>query len=436
MSNIQKLISRLFKGQYLRNIVTLISGTAIAQIANILFLPLITRLYGPEAFGGLGYFSSLLGFLTPMAAFCYPLALVLPKRRSEGKVIFDLSLKLAFFSSFMTGFFLFFLELFLESPVPFSGSYFFVPVGMFLSVCIMAYTQWAIKYGQFRLVAVVTVLITLFGGSAKVVFGYFYPNVITLISITVITLLINVIFLLVTLRVGIKPTNILAFEKRHLAIAKKYIRFPIYRTPHAMMAVVSQSAPVFLLTAFYGAKYAGFFALTRVVLSAPVTLIGKAVYDASYPKMTQRYNEGQANFRFVVKVTSGLALLSVFPLILMFFGGGYIFELFFGEEWRISGVYAGWMSIWFAFNFFNKAAVAAISVYRLDGFLFRNGLLNMLLSFLGFYLGMLLFDSDIASVAMFSLFGVFCQCLLIAKVICIIKDTDGSRISKVEVIKS
>ncbi|AFP31448.1 lipopolysaccharide biosynthesis protein [Marinobacter sp. BSs20148] len=436
MGNIQSFLPNWCKGKFLRNVVTLVSGTAIAQAASLLFLPLITRLYGPEAFGGLGYFSSLLGFLTPLAAFCYPLALVLPKRRSEAKVIFDLSLKLALVMSFVTGVGLFLIELFFDRIVPFNGSYFFVPIGMFLSFCVMAYTQWAIKYGRFRLVALVTILTALGAGSAKVIFGYYYPSAVTLISISVFILIVNVVVFSVNLRAGVKLTDILAVKKRHLAVAKKYIRFPLYRTPHAMMAVVSQTAPIFLLTAFYGAKYAGFFALTRTVLGAPVTLIGKAVYDASYPKIAQRYNEGQANLQFVIKVTLGLAALSVFPLIIVFFAGGYIFEFLFGGEWKTSGIYAAWMAIWFAFNFLNKAAAAAVSVYGLDGFLFRNGLLNMVLSLVGFYLGALLFESDVASVAMFSLFGVVCQCFLIIKVVQVIRSSDKLKLSKLEASNS
>src|SRR5690554_3032782 len=85
----------LIKGKFFRNIITLVSGTALAQIAGLFFIPFITRLYGPEAFGVLGYYSSLLSLLTPLAALCYPLALILPKRRSEALALFELSLKVA-----------------------------------------------------------------------------------------------------------------------------------------------------------------------------------------------------------------------------------------------------------------------------------------------------------------------------------------------------
>jgi len=413
-----------FKGRFLRNVATLVSGTAVAQLANLLFVPMITRLYGPDAFGGLGYYSSLLGFLTPLAALCYPLALVLPKRTIETRTIFDLSLKLALIISFTVGVGFFLVDQFFNDLVPFSRSYFLIPIGMLLSFGVLAYTQWAIKYGRFRLIAIITILTALISGLTKVVFGYLYPSSMTLIIITVLTLLASVIFLYVSLRVGFNFRDICLIRKRHFVIARKYLRFPLYRTPHAMMAVVSQTAPIFLLTFFFGAKYAGYFALTRTVLSAPVTLIGKAIYDASYPKIAERYNEGKSNLNFVVKTTFGLFVLSILPLVVMFWGGDQIFSFIFGKEWEVSGIYAAWMAAWFAFNFSNKVAAAAVSVYGMDGFLFRNGLLNMVLSILGFYLGAIYIKSDVASVALFSLFGVVCQILLITRVIKVVRFSD------------
>jgi O-antigen/teichoic acid export membrane protein len=62
-----------------RNVTIVASGTAGAQVITMAFAPLITRLYGPEAFGLLGTFVAILGIVTPLAALTYPIAIVLPK---------------------------------------------------------------------------------------------------------------------------------------------------------------------------------------------------------------------------------------------------------------------------------------------------------------------------------------------------------------------
>lgn len=418
------------KSRFLRNIATLVSGTAVAQVAGLMFVPWITRLYGPEAFGGLGYFSSLLGFLTPLAALCYPLALVLPKRLTEARLLFELSLKIAIGMSLLAVAIFFIIDCVDGEFFPFSGAYAFVPIGIFLSVWVMAYTQWAIRSGYFRLIATTTILAALAGGVAKVTLGYFYPSAISLITVTIGVLIFNLIVLLKNLGGLVKPTEIISIRVRHWAIAKKYIRFPAYRMPHSIMGIVSQIAPIFLLTSFYGARYAGYFALTKTVLSAPVTLLGKAVYDASYPKIAERYNKNLGNFSFIIQLTGGLAVISIVPLIVIFFAGEAIFSFVFGAEWGRSGVYGTWMALWFSFNFSNKAIAAAVSVYKMDAFLFRNGVLNMIFTLFGFFLGTLYYSSDVVSVALFSLFGIFCQCLLIIRVLNAVRTTDLAKLSQ------
>lgn len=417
------------KSKFLRNIATLVSGTALAQVAGLLFVPWITRLYGPEAFGGFGYFSSLLGFLTPFSALCYPLALVLPRRFIEARLLFEISLKILVAICFLSVALFFIIEHVWHDLLPFSSSYFFVPLGVFLSVGVMAYTQWAIRCGCYRLIARVTILAAVIGGTTKVVLGYLYPSTTSLVVATVAILGLNIYMFSRSLGQVVNLSDILTIRTRHWMVAKKYLRFPVYRMPHSVIDTLRQTAPVFLLTSFFGAKYAGYFVLTRLALSAPVMLIGKSVYDASYPRIAQRYNEGLANFGFILKVTVSLAAISMVPLVIVFLAGGSIFSIFFGPEWERAGVYAGWMAIWFSFNFSNKAIAAAVSVYSMDGFLFRNGVLNMFLSFLGFFIGAVFYSSDVASVALFSLFGVFCQCLLIARVLQVVRNVDSKTLT-------
>jgi len=63
-----------FKGDVLR----LVSGTGLAQVIALLAAPILTRLYGPEAFGVAALFASITGILGVLACMRYELAIVLP----------------------------------------------------------------------------------------------------------------------------------------------------------------------------------------------------------------------------------------------------------------------------------------------------------------------------------------------------------------------
>lgn len=51
---------RLTKSKFVRNVAIVATGTAGAQAITMAFAPIITRLYGPEAFGLLGTFMAIL----------------------------------------------------------------------------------------------------------------------------------------------------------------------------------------------------------------------------------------------------------------------------------------------------------------------------------------------------------------------------------------
>jgi len=76
---LRQALNRVWRSRFARNVAVVASGTAGAQAITIAFAPLITRIYGPEAFGLLGTFLAILAVAAPIAALAYPIAIVLPK---------------------------------------------------------------------------------------------------------------------------------------------------------------------------------------------------------------------------------------------------------------------------------------------------------------------------------------------------------------------
>ena len=57
----------------------LVTGTTLAQIISVLASPLVTRLYGPEAYGLLALFNLITSIIGVIACMRYELAIMLPK---------------------------------------------------------------------------------------------------------------------------------------------------------------------------------------------------------------------------------------------------------------------------------------------------------------------------------------------------------------------
>ena len=73
------VINKLPKNKFVQRVGVLVGGTAIGQLINILTLPILTRLYSPEAFSVLAVYVSALALLTVVSGMCFEYAIPLPK---------------------------------------------------------------------------------------------------------------------------------------------------------------------------------------------------------------------------------------------------------------------------------------------------------------------------------------------------------------------
>jgi len=74
------------------NILKLMSGTVLAQALGILAMPVVTRLFAPEAFGVLAIFASMTGIVGVIVCLRYELAIMLPDSNEEAANILGVSL--------------------------------------------------------------------------------------------------------------------------------------------------------------------------------------------------------------------------------------------------------------------------------------------------------------------------------------------------------
>src|SRR5699024_2640536 len=180
-------ISNLFKKNFVRNVMILATGTAGAQALGMLFSPIITRMYGPEAYGVMGTFTSLANIIIPIAALSYPIAIVLPKVNRDAKGLIRLSLFITGILSIISLFVIIFfkqniINLFNLNEI---GSFLFlIPLVVIFAGFMQVMEQWMIRTKQFSINARVTLIQSLITNLSKVGIGYFYPVAIVLVVLT------------------------------------------------------------------------------------------------------------------------------------------------------------------------------------------------------------------------------------------------------------
>lgn len=403
-----------------QNVIILATGTASAQAIGMAFAPIVTRLYGPEAFGQLGTFMALVGVITPVAGLTYPIAIVLPKEDSHARGIGKLSIcSSLILSIFLALIFVFndkyIIDLFGIQSI--RQYILLIPILIIFSTFLQVYQQWLIRKKRFNIIARVVIILTLIINCAKTGVGLFKPIPSVLILLSTISIGLHAAILGYFARLsksGESQQKKEELKTSLLDLAKTYYDFPLYRAPQVFINAVSRNLPVIMLASFFGLTSAGFYTLSRTVVGMPSRLIGKSVGDVFYPRITQAAHDGEDLTYLIFKATFILAVIGFVPFSLIVLFGPWIFSFIFGNEWVTAGEYARWLSIWLFFALMNRPSIAAIATLSLQGFFLKYEIVSVLLRISALLTGCYLLSNEYAAIILFCFSGVFLNLFLIA----------------------
>lgn len=409
-SRLREHVQALRRSRFVRNVAAVATGIAGAQAISLAFMPFLTRLYGPEAFGALAAFTAVVNIITPLATLGYATAIVMPETEEGATAVARLSLVCA---ALVAPLALVLVLLFqtrlaiwtgLEAA---PGVLYLIPVSLLLGALLSVANQTAIREGLFKAKAGSHVASTLLMNLGRLGGGLLAPTGLLLIVLSMVGNALNFVMLLARApRKG-------AFEIRRWfgaagvrEAADEQRDFALYRMPQSIINAAALGLPVLFLTKFFGSGTAGQYSLTVLVLGAPVMLLGQSVGEVFYPKVTRAIRDGNEHAgRLLRKATLTLLLFALGPFGFIFIFGTVIFPMIFGEEWIRAGEYAQWIALWLAGVLASRACVAAYPALNLQKYLLSQEILSVVLRVAALYIGFSWFQSDLAAVALFSLVG-------------------------------
>lgn len=374
MGKLAALLQGSKGSRLLRNIVTVVTGTAGAQAITLAFMPVITRIYGPEAYGVLGTFLSVTMMLIPVAALTYPIAIVLPKRDGDARALVRLSLIIALLLATLValGLLLFGDRLAVVLDIEIVRPYLMlVPFVMFSGAALEICQQWLFRTQRFHITARVAVANSLLFNSMRTVAGLVQSSALVLVCTTALQQALHATMLGLSMWRGRSATRAEedddSSRPRLSELARRHSDFPKYRAPVMLINAISQYLPTLVLAAYFGPAAAGFFALCKQALSMPTNLIGKSVADVYYPRITSAIHGREPVASMLVKATTALALVGLVPFAAVAVLGPWLFALVFGEQWHVAGEYARWLALAEYVVFISRpctVAVPALSLQR------------------------------------------------------------------------
>lgn len=407
----------LTKKAFVRNVIILSSGTILAQALSLILTPVITRVYGPEAYGVMGMFNAIIAILMPVAALTYPIAIVIQKKDRDAKYLAVISIIIASLISVLTFLVIAFskkyiVEIFNLEQI--ESYLFLIPLVILFSAFSQVLQQWLIRIKQFRVSARVALMESLIMNGTKVGIGLMYPVASVLVIISALGQGIRAILIGIFLkRTGEKlPFKYSDFSSMR-KIANEYKDFPIFRAPQVFLNAFSDNLPVVLLSSFFGPVAVGFYTLGRNILTLPSNLIGNAIGDVFYPRISDAANNNENLTSLIKRAIISLAVVAIIPFGIIALVGPWLFSLIFGNQWGDAGEYARWISLLIFSKFIYQPCIKAFPVLSAQAFHLKFTIINLVLSAVALLIGYYIFSSDLIAIILFSFCGAFLNFTLI-----------------------
>ncbi|WP_168800724.1 lipopolysaccharide biosynthesis protein [Psychroserpens sp. NJDZ02] len=389
----------------LKNVLTLLSGTALAQAIPVLISPILTRIYSPSEIGVYTIFFATVNILAILSTGRLELAILIPKHKKDSYSILKLSLA---FSVIISAISLLILLLFKKSIgnilglQSISNWILIIPLTSLFLAAFQTYNYWLNRNDIYFAISKGKVLQGVIMGFIQVTCSIL--GSLGLLLGRVLSVILSSLFLVFTSRK--KSPKLLPINKNELKNSLRENKdFPLYTMPNAVLNSFSNNLPLYLLENLFSAKITGFYSWSVRIIQAPMGMIIGSIQQVFYREASKKHNEKESLYSITFKTAKYLFFIGLIPYIFIYFFAPQIFAFVFGEKWRVAGEYTKYLIPWFFLVFINSPISSLVLIlgkqkpyfiYELFLFIFRG---------IALYLGYRLYNDPKYSIIFYGIVG-------------------------------
>ncbi|WP_415890271.1 lipopolysaccharide biosynthesis protein [Neptuniibacter sp. SY11_33] len=325
---------------YLKNIKWQSSGNIIAQAVNIMSLPIVTRLFTPSEVGVLNIFVQALAFATIIISFRVEHVVMLPKRDRHARELASFIFGFGVISCLTLLIMVYALLQFDLIPDEYRMWAPLLPIVAFLTVLSQGVQQLSQRSANFKLSGLSEVVNRVTNSLFAIVGGFLSgPGVVLGIAVGV-----GFFFKTLTFWSSIQSINKTIWSGAILGV-RRIKRLSLQRllgsliVSHGLLAITSM-APLWYMANEWGNDYVGYFSLVLATLALPTRLLGNAVGQVFYQRAASSFAQNNSFNQLMIKNFKLLFLIALPGFSVVFFFGGYLYPLIFGESWSAAGIVA------------------------------------------------------------------------------------------------
>ncbi len=402
------------KKEFVKNVLTLITGSALSQVVVYASILLLTRLFSAELFGIYILFSSATIILKPLATLQFEFAIVLPKKDKDAINLFAFSTLILILYCLLL---LLIVSLFKTEILDFfnitvlSNFIYLLPLNVFLFGLIANFDYWNNRNDNFKAISKGLFLKSSSMSATQIATGFSSYNSIGLIPGMLIGYVLQIFYLLQLTYNKLQPFCKDVSLNRMLFLAKKYKDIPIFNSIINLTNNLSNELPVLLITKYFGLASSGIYGLAVKFMRAPIGVVQQSVNQVFFNKATKLYNDQGSLYALVLKTAKHLLIISLLiftPLFIL----SYYLEFLFGEGWTDVGLYARILIPWLFFAFFSNPLNSLILILNKQKTMVVLDIALLIFRFLALFCGYYFYNDIIIALALFSMVGMIFNILI------------------------
>ncbi|MGV3773134.1 MAG: lipopolysaccharide biosynthesis protein [Verrucomicrobiales bacterium] len=339
----------LKSGGFARAVALISGGTVLSQLIVIAASPVLTRVYSPQEFGILAVFVSIVVTLVGVCSLRYESTIPLPEKDEDASYLVVISGGFALLSSLATALVLWFWGEAILTRVRGTELIryaWMIPLSLLAAGIYQTLSFWGIRkqafktLSQTKLTQSIAMVATQTGaGLAGIGYSGLLAGDTLGRSMGCIPLARSLVL----------PKSLFstASIRRMFQLAVRYGKFPLIGTWNVLLNTLSIQLPFLLLNIYFSEAVTGAYALAYRVLGLPSQVVGQAVGQVLFAKVSARKNDPEFMRSAAEKITIGLFGVGLPFYLIIAIGGRDIFFHVFGSQWKEAGYFSQILSLWF-----------------------------------------------------------------------------------------
>jgi O-antigen/teichoic acid export membrane protein len=357
-----------------RNILVLLTGTGLGQLLMAASVPLLVRFYSQEAFGVMGVYIGVVNTLGACVTGKYEMALPIAATTAKAGHLLVVACVSTFVLSALS------LLPILAWPArlavlcgnaSIAGYLWLVPAGTALIGLQQALAYWlnrkkafsAISRSRVAKACMYIAAALLLGGLGCDNYGLLFASVCG--SVAAVAALAFALF-----PADLHLARSLSW-KGCWAEAKAHAEFPKYYASTSVIDTLANSAPVFFISAGYGAAAAGAYTLANGLLSVPVGVASDSIGQVLFQNLGELRAQHQSIRRIVSRTALTLGVVTCVATAAVVLLPTGLLVLLFGKKWAAPGEFLRILAVAHGVRFL---ATTLSVVLPAAGYLLANGL--------------------------------------------------------------